>query len=206
MRYEDFAFILPPRAETKIPTTLLSFYEKRGWQAQVKKNGTNSLIFVAPNKELVTKTRHNANHKAWQITPGSGAIFKRLPGQGWYVINAELLHSKTPHIKDTHYIYDILVDDGVVLLGTTYAQRYARLQKLFLKNALATVSSHHVLDAHTWLARNVREDFLGVFNALKNIEDEGLVLRDMTGKLSLNDAANAAWMCKVRRHHKNYTF
>jgi hypothetical protein len=206
MRYDAYNFISPPRAEQKISTMLLPFYERRGWQAQIKKNGTSSLIFVAPNKELVTKTRHGEDHKAWQVTPGSGAIFKRLPGKGWYVINAELLHSKTPHIKDTHYIYDVLVNDGVVLFGTTYAQRYAILQKLFLHNPLACEQSHYILDAHTWLARNVRENFQGVFNALKNDEDEGLVLRDMTGKLSLSDSANAAWMCKVRRTHKNYTF
>jgi hypothetical protein len=202
----SWVFVAPPRAEKKIPETLLGFYERRGWHGQVKKNGTSSIIGVSPDKELVTKTRHGEDHKAWSFTEGSSQIFKSLPGKGWHVINAELMHSKTPNIKDTHYIYDILVHDGTFLLGTTYAQRYAILQKLFLKNPLASTPSHWVLDSHTWLARSFRENFQTAFQNLKEIEDEGLVLRNVSGKFSLSDASNAAWMVKCRRPHKNYSF
>jgi hypothetical protein len=203
MIYSNYAFIKPPRAETKVPVTLLPFYEKRGWWAQAKKNGTNSVIFIAPDKQLITKTRHGDDHKAWSFSDASSSIFKRLPVRGWTVLNAELLHAKTPHIKDTHYLHDIFVLEGRNLMGLTYAERYKLLQQLFLHNPARSERSHYVLDNHTWLARNIRADekFETFFNSLKNVEDEGLVLKNPTGMIS-----SGAWTVKCRKTHSNYSF
>jgi hypothetical protein len=203
MKYTSATFIKPPRAETAISGTLFPFYEKRGWIAQYKKNGTNSIIAVSPDKKLTAWTRHGEPHKQWNFTEGSRAIFNRLP-EGWHVINAELIHSKTPTIKDTHYIHDILVTNGKYLIGLTYAQRYKILQDLFLHNPLASMPSHFVLDKHSWLVKNVRENFGNAFKSINTVEDEGLVLKDPTGILSLQN--NSSWLVKARKPHKNYSF
>ncbi len=199
MFYEKYNFIKPPRAETKIPPALLSFYEERGYVAQYKKNGTNSIIFVTPEKELIVKTRHKADHKAWHFSEASARVFKALPGKGWYVINAELLHSKTPAVKDTHYIHDIFVNDGEYLVGVPYSKRYMMLLQLF--SIGGSDASHFVIDKNTWLARNINSKFNDVFDSMNKQEDEGLVLKHPKGLLSRTD-----WLVKCRKSHENYSF
>jgi len=204
MRYDKFRYLYPPRAENAIPAALLNSYERRKWVAQIKKNGTNSVIFVSPEKKVFAMNRHNADHKQWQFTPESEAIFKNLPGKGWYVINAELLHSKVRNLRDTNYIHDILVDDGEYLLGETYAQRYSRLQMRFLHPAAKGSKYYWILDEHTWLAKNVTESFYALYQSLTDPEDEGLVLKDPCGKLTIRD--NRGWTVKCRYPHKNFSF
>jgi hypothetical protein len=205
MKYDKFTYLYPPRAEDAIPTSLLKTYEHRkNWVAQVKKNGTNSVIFVNPKRDVFAMGRHNNEHKAWEFTPESAAIFKTMPGKGWYVFNAELMHSKVPGIRDTNYIHDILVEDGEYLLGTTYAQRYARLMMLLLKGKGEKTYSHYVLNEHTWLARNHPGSFMNLFQNLSGAEDEGIVLKNMQGKLVTKN--NSVWTVKCRKPHKNFAY
>lgn len=148
--------------------------------------------------------RHNNQHKLWEFTPESAAIFKTLPGKGWYVINAELMHSKVPGIRDINYIHDILVEDGEYLLGSTYAQRYSRLLMLFLHGKPKGPQSHFILNDRTWLAKNFTAPFTPLFESLTRLEDEGLVFKNMLGRLAIKD--NSGWTVKCRRSHKNFEF
>jgi len=198
-----YTFIPPPRAEKQVPILLLPFYEKLGWWAQIKKNGTNSVISRLPDGSLHAWTREGDDHKAWAFSDASAAIFKRLT-PGSHVINAELLHSKTPHIKDTHYIHDILVYEGKLLTGTTYAERYKILQALFLHNPIDSCLSHYTLDDHTWLARNIRDNFQIYYEGLTKPEDEGMVIKNPHAILRTTN--DASWLVKIRRTHENYSF
>lgn len=204
MLYTSYKYIFPPRAETVIHPDLLSRYENKGWISQAKKNGTNSVIFVSPEKEIFAKSRHNADHKLWSFNDDTSRIFKALYSHNWYVFNGELIHSKVKGMRNIHYLHDILVNDGEYLLGTTYAQRYAILFNLFQN--IGSTSTHWILDEHTWLARNIRSNFIDIFHNLTNNEDEGLVLKKMDGILTVNDGAGASWMIKSRKAHKNYNF
>jgi hypothetical protein len=91
MDYAQFAYFKPPRPEQAIPPDCIQSYEDRGWVGQVKKNGTNNLIFVAPDHALTFRTRHATPHKLWAPTKASSQSFQPLP-PFWYVLNAELLH------------------------------------------------------------------------------------------------------------------
>ncbi len=202
MIYDRFIYITPPRAEKAIPSRLLFFYEQRGFICQIKKNGTNSVIFVSPDKEVFAYNRHGERHKQWHFTEKTNRIFRNLPGRGWYVINAELIHAKVKGMRDINYIHDILVEDGVYLNDETYAQRYARLARLFLNdNSTKMVEGYWILDDHTWLARNFRSDFKKIYDSLTSEEDEGLVLKDICGKMN-----SKGWTVKCRVSHKNYSF
>lgn len=212
MKYERFEYLWPPRPNSKraVPPSGpmgLSFYEKRGWVGQYKKNGTCNLIAVSPDKKLVTMNRHKEDHKLWNPTPGSSAAFKKLPGKGWYVFVAELLHSKVPGIRDTNYIFDVLVADGKYLVGTTFEERQEILADLFPKHRSET-ESHRVIDDHTWVAKLLRGNFEEIFNRLHRPEDEGLVLKNPKGKLELcsRESTNTLWQVKCRRPHKNFSF
>jgi hypothetical protein len=204
MQYREFAFITPPRAEVATPRTTLPAFERRKWWAQYKKNGTNSVIFVWPDRRVTAMNRHGENHKQWSFTPQSSKIFRELPGNGWYVFNAELLHSKIKGgPKDINYLHDVLVADGQYLFGETYARRYALLQRLFLHGEHLFEKSHIVLNERTWLARNYQEDFHHIFSSLNPPEDEGLVLKDPRGELAYRPADNAKWSFKCRLPTKN---
>ncbi|RYF04688.1 MAG: hypothetical protein EOO77_29310, partial [Oxalobacteraceae bacterium] len=65
MIYEKFSYLYPPRPEKAVPRALLGYYEKRGWVAQAKKNGTCNVIAVSPEGKLHCMSRHNDQHKLW---------------------------------------------------------------------------------------------------------------------------------------------
>lgn len=46
MKYTEYEYLWPPRPERKVPPTTHAFYQKRGYWAQVKKNGTCTVIFA----------------------------------------------------------------------------------------------------------------------------------------------------------------
>jgi hypothetical protein len=210
MRYNRYEYLWPPRPDSKraVMPAMLNFYEKRGWKGQIKKNGTCNLIAVSPQGEIVAMNRHKEDHKLWAPTAGSSAAFKNLPGSGWYVFVAELLHSKVQGgPRDTNYVFDILVSDGVYLVGKTFMERQAILDGLFPDTRSETFS-HRVIDDHTWVAKLFTEDFRGVFDGLSSLEDEGIVLKDPKSKLELcsRQSANNTWQVKCRKPHKNFSF
>jgi hypothetical protein len=213
MRFENFEYLWPPRPDSKraVPPTGvmgLRFYENRGWVGQYKKNGTCNVIAVSPTKKIVAMNRHKEDHKLWSPTPASSAAFKKLPGKGWYVFVAELLHSKvTGGPRDTNYIFDVLVADGVYLVGKTFMERQAILAEIFPK-AKSETYSHRVIDNNTWVAKLLTGDFEATFEGLTAPEDEGLVLKNPKGKLELcsRQSANTLWQVKCRKAHKNFSF
>jgi hypothetical protein len=208
MEYTSFAYLLPPRAEAKIPVAMLSLYENAGWLAQVKKNGTNSVIFVPPDRKPFAYNRHGERHKVWDFDKESARFFSKLPGSNWYVFNAELLHSKVSGgPRNTNYLHDVLVYDGTYLLGRTYLERYNLLFKAFDPYVSGEAFSHFILNPQTLLAKSVRTGFKTMFKEqLIAGEDEGLVIKDPRGLLSTTDGKNARWMAKIRKPNKNLGF
>lgn len=211
MEYNSFSYLYPPRPDEKVPQGALGGFERRGWQAQIKKNGTCTVIF-ARGDEVIFKTRHcqeqlsGDDHKMWSPKPEHVNFFRG--SDRWNVFTAELLHSKTPHIKDFLYIFDVIVLDGQQLVGTTFAERQAMLRALY---------PHHADDAsqlgirrvapNVALAKNYKAGFVKLFDSLKP-EDEGLVLKDPTAKLlpCFKEGSNNRWQVKSRVPHKNYSF
>ena len=138
MKYNQFKFLFPPRPENAIPAAMLNFYEGRGWMAQYKKNGTNTIIAISPEKEFTAMTRHNAEHKAWALTDHIKQELVRLfPEPEWYVLCAEVMHSKTPNIKDTIYIHDMLVWMSEFMINSTFIERAKLLDSKLITNVEA---------------------------------------------------------------------
>jgi hypothetical protein len=165
------------------------------------------VIAVSPSKEIITMNRHQEAHKAWQPTGAVMDAFRALPGDGWYVFVAELLHSKVEGLRNVNYIFDLLVDNGDYLVSSTFMDRQARLSALFPHHVSETFS-HYVIDKHTWLAKIITSDFLAVWQGLDAPEDEGIVLKDATARLAMcsRPTANANWQVKCRKPHKNFSF
>jgi hypothetical protein len=211
MQYKDNStYYYPPRPENAIMKMALGAYESMGWVAQVKKNGTCNLIAVSPDKTLHCMTRHAEPHKMWTPDQASTEPFKVLKGKGWYLFVAELMHHKTPNIKNINYINDVLAVDGEHLIDTTFRERQKLIAKLF-KTSKDTkeTPSHYVVHPNLWIAKNYEQlSFRKLFDTLHKPEDEGLVLKDPNAKLVLgrNKSSNSGWMVKVRRATKNYGY
>ena len=208
MHFDDFQYLFPPRPNKSIPQGLLGFYEQRGYIAQAKKNGACSVIAISPDKKITAMNRHREAHKAWTANPETMTLFTDLPGDGWYVFVAELLHAKVAGIKDTNYINDVLVVDGKYLVGTNFVERQAMLQTMFLTGDETETDSHFVLNKTTWLARNHSSGFDALFTSLDKPEDEGLVLKSPKVPLApcFREGSNEGWQVKCRRQTKNFGF
>ena len=207
MRYENYSYLWMPRPDNAIPKGMLSYYEAQGWIAQIKMNGTANLMAISPDrKTVVAMTRHNEKHKAWNVNSHTIAPFQNLPGTGWYYFTAELMHSKGGGIRNINYIHDILVADGEYLIGSTFAERQTLLHSLFKIDTVNDTVSHHVIDEHTWMARNYSSKFFKLFESLDRHEYEGLVIKQPTAKLVAcsRQSANNNWQLKTRKPTLNY--
>lgn len=210
MKYTKWTYLYPPRPDFAIACAMLNYYETRGWLAQYKKNGTNTIIGIAPNKTFYAMNRHAANHKAWHLTQHiKEALIELFPEKKWFVLCAEIMHSKTPTIKDTIYIHDMLVWKSEFLLDSTFIERANLLDDRLITNVES--HSHYVCDSEgkIWYAKRFDRGFKTIFNSIKQVRiDEGLVLKDPIGKLRAcnTPTENSSWQVKCRHKTKGYAF
>lgn len=211
MRYENYSYLYPPRPDQAVMPSMLGVLERQGFVAQVKKNGTCNVLAVRPSTgEIKAMNRHAEPHKLWTPDREKLGQFLALPGQGWYVFVAELLHSKvkSDSLKHVNYVHDVLVSDGEYLVGYTQAQRSAILRALFGVESREQTYSHYVIDRHTWVARDHVMGFRSLYDSLSSEEDEGVVLKQPKQVIGLcvKAASNNIGMLKARKKHKNYSF
>lgn len=208
MNYNRYEYLWPPRPEQAIPPSTIELYERNGWCAQVKKNGTCTVIFTDGN-QVIYKTRHNENHKAGSPKPEHDTVFKKFAKNGkWCVLEAELLHSKGVGIKDTFYVFDLLVLDGEHLVDIPFVSRIDKLYERvneFVPTYFAHKDHYEVTDK-IWLAMDFYSGFKEMYDNLTNPEDEGLVFKNpnATLKACVTPSANSSWQVKCRKATKNY--
>lgn len=184
-------FLWPPRPEKAIPPSMIAQYDDKGWITQLKKNGTCSVATVSGKVSMFT--RHGTPHKMWEPTQEIVSFFSEHQRS---VFVFELLHNKHPSVKNTIYLFDVLVYKGDDLTGSTYMDRYSILQDV--------VPRKH---KRIWLAEN-HHNGDDLFHSLDNPIDEGIVLKDPNGRLRtcLRDGKNSGWQFKCRKLHANYSF
>lgn len=186
-------FLYPPRPEKAIPPDLINYYQSKGWIAQIKKNGTCCVIYVNEKGIPTFWNRHKELQKAWVAPEFIVDYFKQFPDS---FIVAELLHNKSPNVKNTLYIFDILRYKGKDLLGTTYSER------------MHLINSEFPAGKNIILAECYTENFEELFKSLSEDIDEGLVFKNPKARLkpAFKKGSNADWQVKVRKKSKNYGF
>lgn len=206
MSYDRYQYLWPPRPESKIPVAMTNFYDRRGWQSQAKLNGTCSVIFTN-GTECIIKTRHGEDHKAWAMRQEHVDFFRGTAKDGkWNVFVAELMHNKSPLLKDMLYVFDILVHGGQQLTGKTFAERQALLEEIIPgeQQDLWYEHSKFIVRArnHTGASRALYERITAIPYV------EGLVMKDPQAKLGLCNRKdnNTSWQVKCRKVTKNYSF
>lgn len=211
--YVKFWCPFPPRPTASIPPTRIAEFD--GWLAQRKFNGTRTMVFVDPDGEVVLRTRHREEHRAYAITDAMVESIKSLDlDRGkWHVLDGELLHSKTTRIKDRLVLFDVLVHAGRYLVGTTVEERLPMLRKITRDPTthedetgcrIALVAAPTLWVAETF-SDQARYDAL-YEQAIGLDELEGLVLKNPGGRLSpgVSEQNNGEWIVRVRKPHKNY--
>lgn len=205
MDYASYMYLWPPRPEVKIPKTMTGFYDKRGWVAQAKLNGTCTVIFTN-GKECLFKTRHNDDHKAWTPKAEHVEFFNSTVTEGWNVFVAELMHNKSPLLKDMLYVFDVLVFAGKPLTGVSFAQRQDLLASVIegAENDLWYENSQHIVRAKNHVGKTSL-----LYDKITEIPYvEGVVMKNPAAKLEHCFKANnnTSWQVKCRKTTKNYGF
>lgn len=207
--YNEFKYLYPPRPDFVLTYDRIPYYEKEGWVGQYKKNGTCTIVAMSPQGEFTAMNRHAEAHKAWQLTDEiKTSLRKLLPKGSWTVLVGEIMHSKTPTIKDTIYFHDVIVHGSKQLVGKTFAERQAILEKLLPSNGKET-ASHFCVTDKIWRAKLITKDILKHYQSIQDAKiDEGIVLKLPSGKLKacIKPEANASWQYKIRYATKNYQF
>jgi hypothetical protein len=185
-------FLFPPRPEKAIPPVMIPAFEKMGYIAQIKKNGSCTVIDTDENGTPTFWNRHQELHKAWTAPDHIIKYFRQFPSS---VIVAELLHNKHVSVKDTLYIFDVLEMAGDDFVGVSLSDRLEKIHKF--------PSGKGIIIAETYTS-----GFKKLYDSLTDDIDEGIVLKNPKAPLKFcyKDGLNADWQVKCRKGTKNYGF
>lgn len=206
MNYDNYMYLWPPRPESKIPVGMTAFYDRRGWVSQAKLNGTCSVIFTN-GTDCIIKTRHNDDHRAWVPETEHLEFFKSTAKHGkWNVFVAELMHNKSPLVKNMLYVFDLIVESGRQLIDVAFDERQQRLEQLIpgSEQVIWYENSRHIVRArnHTGNSRELYDRITAIPYV------EGVVMKDPKAVLGLCNRPdnNTGWQVKCRKTTKNYGF
>lgn len=221
MPFRKWRYIYPPRPQTAIPYEDSAGYRGGEWKAQLKLNGTRNLIVFKPDGGIEFYNRHAARHKAWTAPDWMVAEIRkqfRVEKGKWSIIDSELLHSKHASVKDTLYVFDILVLNSRYLVKTSYEDRFAMLAKVsgqptaevagfggMVREIGCGLWMATVIDEPEWdAAWALSERIVGMENPII----EGLVFKRTKALLDFGHSAvnNGSWMVRCRRESKLFRF
>ncbi len=221
--YNEFRYLYPPRAEKALAPNIIKSYEKRGFMAQPKLNGSCMVIFTN-GIETVFMNRHREYFtKPVEIS----GVFKELhrqtlpnDGNKWMVLVGEYMNKSQKNEFNEVFnhklvLFDILAFDGVQLLGRTFQERVDLLDKLYGKDDLIMtpdgVKQNKFLYTtpvkDVYRVKTFYDCLTPLWNDLVKIGMmEGLVLKKANAKLEngTGEKNNATSQVKFRKTHKNY--
>lgn len=216
MKYNQFKYLYPPRPEQKTAPQFLSAYDTGEYVAQCKYNGSACMVFTN-GEELHVYNRHKE-----PLSKYSPAIdFKGLSHTGnWFVFCGEYLNKSKigeTGIKeaDKYIIWDVLVWDGVYLIGSTLEYRLSLISARF--PCQSRVSAAGDIEMYNYLcctdlngiytAPSFADNFALLYEQLVKVDlYEGVVLKKIKAKLGFgfNELNNTEWQLKSRKETKIY--
>jgi hypothetical protein len=207
--YEMGRYLYPPRPETKAPVESLSMYERLGYIAQPKLNGSCGVLFLGGNPKLMG--RHNDSFARQLIDPSKFSFLSNRSGVSVVVgeyMNKSKRDCQNRLFNSTFVIFDILVSNGKYLLRSTFEERQELLDTLY------GTGSHYdsyisQLSDSIYRANNFTQGFTSTFlNMTKGDMYEGFVMKRPDGKLDTGYSSknNTGWQVKVRKPTKLYKY
>lgn len=206
--YSTYKYIYPPRPETKTPPESIKIYEERGFIGQPKLDGSCGVLFTAAHfAKLMTRHKKPFTREVISATEiGGERTDKFTVYAGEYMNKSKKGVDKKPLIG--FVIFDILVYDGVHLIGKTFVERQEILDRILLTEEYDGFINKVKGGEYLYRVKN----FTNLEETYKKIISinmyEGLVMKRPDAKLKpgLRPFNNTGWQVKVRKPTKNYTF
>lgn len=225
---KETTYIYPPRPEQSLPPNETQLLADLKWIAQYKYNDTRIIIKLHKNNSTTIWNRHKQQlnyNQPTELQEQLLQIHKQLGLNKYHILDGGLIHNKHKAIKNTIVIWDILTQNNEHLLGTTYQERYNKIQGL--TNGLAWVHNNKQLlnssdDTNYTIGSQITKDIFiptcwepnnwtKCWSLINNINKpwvnngndpiiEGLMLKDPNGKLTqgLKEKNNSDWMIRSR--------
>ena len=223
--YPNFRYIFPPRADNALPAESLKNYDNGTYLAQPKLNGDCMEVFTN-GKETIVMDRHKKSFKKTIKMQSQLEKLHRETDIGqknkWMVLVGEHMTKSKKNAEgkfwnDKFVIFDIIVFDGIQLIGKTFAERQALLDKLYGTEEVALTKDGAYKDKFLYATevegvfrvKSFRDCFTAVWNDLIKIDMyEGLVLKRADAKLENGNTEknNLNSQCKFRKPTKNYAY
>lgn len=203
-------FFFPPRASDAIPRSETGLFAKLGFIGNIKYNDSHILICIEDKKVSWILDRHGKKPAFDFILFDFSPLIDKLPGHGAYVFDGGHLHKKHEAIKNTIVLWDILVRDGVHLLGSTYGERYGWLSGLQSGSHFMFGSEDlgPMICPNIFMPLNYKpEEWDGLWAMIERVNSgfdqpllEGIVFKNLNGKLrsGLKIHNNADWLGRSR--------
>lgn len=208
--YEKFLYIYPPRPEVSYrfdSESLKTLQRTPNWIAELKLNGQRNLLFVDPSGEIQMWGRDKDLHgnyypPNWLIEQIKTKL--QLALGKWHVLDSELLDAKDKDsaAKNVVCFFDVLVHDGLYLVGTTQRERHERLFNITGASLIESGNFVRKLSENLWVLDDIPPDrWEEAWNLTSTSWIEGLVLKNAAAKLrfGLTDSNNSDWQVRVRK-------
>lgn len=216
-------YVYPPRTSNVIPIGQYDLFKQLGFIAQLKYNDSHLELDYDGSVYVDSYDRHKG-HLAYDFSRvredldqfgqmlASHTVCLEEPGNGRYLIDGGLLHSKHAAVKDMLVIWDILIANGKQLIGTTYNDRYQALRNMFPADAplfehkgqpLGRLLTPRIILPTIYQADEFDKAW-DVVNAINKHYPtplvEGIMLKNPLGKLGYGFMENSPcdWMVKSR--------
>lgn len=206
--YDSYRYLYPPRPEIKAPPTSLGTYERMGFWAQPKLNGSCSLLFL-DGKTARMMNRHSSPFAHNSMSPKD--LTSLHSGAGWMVLVGEYMNKSQRDAQGKVFnsklvIFDILVHKGQYLLDSTFAERQQLLDRLYPSESYDPWMDR--ISDSIYRARCLTH-YSSSWKEITSIGMyEGYVLKKPDAKLGTgySPANNTGWQVKIRKPTKNYSY
>lgn len=206
--YEKFRYIYPPRPEYVISPDQLHKYETTHL-GQPKLNGSCCEIYIKGEEFRYFGRHQNENLSRFNLKINDLRVLNAGNNE-WNVIVGEYMNKNQNGLDGKPWnhkfvVFDILVYNGEYLLGTTFEERVALLDKIY-----GTESENDYLykiNENVFRVKTFSDNFLERWKKITEVGMlEGLVLKKPNAKLDrgLAEKNNTLWQVKCRKPTKNY--
>jgi hypothetical protein len=206
--------LYPPRPKNAVSPIHIDEYENKALFGQPKANGSQLVLYMN-ERDIDLRNRHRES--ITNVKMDKAEFRKLYRGKGQMILCGEYMNKNKKHINGTEFnhkylIFDIIMYNGVYLLGQSFEKRQQLLDILFPKYTnfdgfIRKVDGDGLENVYRMV--NFYENFRDVYDALVSIDMyEGLVFKKRFAGLEAGVKVdnNHLSQFKIRKPTLNYAY